>query len=307
MTELYLLTGFLGSGKSTLLKNFIRLFEGRSVQLIINDFGQEGVDGTLLAELGFGMDEIVGGSVFCACRIDEFEKALRTFVAQDTEVVVVEASGLSDPTGVRRLLSQTDRFPNIEYKGAVCVVDAVRFPKIYAKARMAVKQLAASDVALINKVDKATPDELKETRRLVEGQRPDMPVLETSYGKIDDGFLELLASSQHDDGQKAMLTADLTSRELYITLKDGISVGTLEKFLEMFIDQTYRIKGFVRTDEGMCVVDCAGNVPEIRPFGGHVDEDHVGKLVVLYGKGMHARKYLKQAMEWYHDEVVSVQ
>ena len=61
MTKLYLVTGFLGAGKSTFLKNFIRLFAGQKVQLIINDFGREGVDGTLLAELGAELDEIAGG------------------------------------------------------------------------------------------------------------------------------------------------------------------------------------------------------------------------------------------------------
>ncbi len=49
MSRLYLITGFLGAGKTTFLKNFIRLFAGRKIQLIINEFGQEGVDGVLLS------------------------------------------------------------------------------------------------------------------------------------------------------------------------------------------------------------------------------------------------------------------
>ena len=56
MSRLYLITGFLGSGKSTFLKNFIRLFPGEKMQLIINEFGREGIDGMLLEELGIGME-----------------------------------------------------------------------------------------------------------------------------------------------------------------------------------------------------------------------------------------------------------
>ena len=143
MSRLYLITGFLGSGKSTFLKNFIRLFPGEKMQLIINEFGREGIDGMLLEELGIGMEEITGGSVFCSCRFDQFEQALTTFVEPDTDVVLVEASGLSDPTGVRRLFADQSRFPDIEYAGAVCLVDAVRFPKVYAKSRACLRQVSA--------------------------------------------------------------------------------------------------------------------------------------------------------------------
>ena len=180
MSKMYLVTGFLGAGKSTFLKNFMHLFDDVKMQLIINEFGKEGVDGALLAELGIGLEEITGGSVFCSCRLDQFEKALNTFVQPDTDVVLVEASGLSDPTGVKKLFRAEDnRYPNIDYKGAVCLVDAVRFPKVYAKSRTVVKQIAASDVVLINKTDIATEEQLAKTKELVLNQRPNVTLLET--------------------------------------------------------------------------------------------------------------------------------
>ena len=74
--ELYLITGFLGAGKTTFLKNFARQFAGRRLRLIINEFGRVGVDGTLLRELDAALDEISNGSIFCACRLDQFEAAL---------------------------------------------------------------------------------------------------------------------------------------------------------------------------------------------------------------------------------------
>ena len=71
MQRLYLITGFLGAGKTTFLKNFIRLFPGQKIRLIVNEFGREGVDGALLTELDAFLTEIAGGSVFCACRMDQ--------------------------------------------------------------------------------------------------------------------------------------------------------------------------------------------------------------------------------------------
>lgn len=195
MSKLYLITGFLGAGKTTFLKNFICLFAGKRIQLIVNEFGKEGVDGVLLSDLGAFLEEISGGSVFCSCRLDRFEDVLRQTADLNADVILVEASGLSDPTGVRKLFSQTERFPNIDYQGAICLVDAVRFTKIYATARSCVKQLAASDIVLVNKVDMATREQLEETLRLINGQRPEMPILQTSYGRVEGSILELLNAS----------------------------------------------------------------------------------------------------------------
>lgn len=165
-------TGFLGAGKTTFLKNFIRLFAGQKIQLIVNEFGQEGVDGVLLSELGAFLQEISGGSVFCSCRIDQFEKALRESADVSADVILVEASGLSDPTGVRKLFHQTGRFPHIEYQGGICLIDAVRFPKLYATARTCVKQLAASDVAVINKSTAPARSSWKKRSRSCGGSVP---------------------------------------------------------------------------------------------------------------------------------------
>ena len=99
MGKLYLITGFLGAGKTTFLKNFIRLFAGQKIQLIINEFGQAGVDGVLLSDLGAYLNEIAGGPVFCSCRLDPFENGLRKSADIHSDVIQVEATGLSVPPG----------------------------------------------------------------------------------------------------------------------------------------------------------------------------------------------------------------
>lgn len=310
MSRLYLITGFLGSGKSTFLKNFIHLFPDRKLQLIINEFGREGIDGTLLAELGIGTEEITGGSVFCSCRLDRFEQALTTFVAPDTDVVLVEASGLSDPTGVRRLFADKKRFPDIEYAGAVCLVDAVRFPKVYAKSRACVRQVASSDVALINKTDLALPEQLAETRSLIAGQRPDMPVIETVYGRVDGTLLELLQKKQKEaeesgkgPGQDMPLIADLTARKLMVCVRPQITVYSLRKFIEMFSDAAYRVKGFIETQEGMMLVSCTGNIVSVEPWGQPVPARLAGRLIILSGGGMPVRKRVREAAAWYPEVI----
>ena len=308
MSRLYLVTGFLGAGKTTFLKRFLRLFAGQKLHLIVNEFGKEGVDGELLAGLGAYLQEISGGSVFCSCRLDQFEKVLRQSADVNADVILVEASGLSDPTGVRRLFAQTDRFPHIEYMGGVCLIDAVRFPKLYATARTCVKQLASSDVAVINKVDRATPEQLEATRALLRGQRPDLPVIETSFGEVGPGILELLAQSKHDPAAEMPLTADLTLRKLNIHIAPTITSYDLRKFVEMFIEDTFRVKGFIETaDAGLCLVDGVGNVCTVEGCALEVPAEKRGWLTVLSGAGMPVKKAVKDAAKWYSESILAIE
>lgn len=307
MSKLYLITGFLGAGKTTFLKNFIRLFSGQKIQLIVNEFGQEGVDGVLLSELNTYLNEISGGSVFCSCRLDQFEKVLRQSRDVNADVIVVEASGLSDPTGVRKLFSQTDRFPNIDYRGAICLIDAVRFPKLYETARTCVKQLASSDVAVVNKIDRANDEQLAETISLIQNQRPDMPILKTSFGRIDSDVLDML-KQVHSLPQKDMpLTADLTLRKILVEVSSSITPYELQKFIEMFLEVTFRVKGFIKTSDGMYLTDCVGNVVSLTKYDGDVPEEKAGKLIILSGAGMPVNKRVNEAVHWYQDKIVFLQ
>ena len=307
MSKLYLTTGFLGAGKTTFLKNFIRLFSGQKLQLIVNEFGQEGVDSVLLSELDAFLQEISGGSVFCSCRIDQFEKALRESADVNADIILVEASGLSDPTGVRKLFSQTGRFPHIEYMGGICRVDAVRFPKLYATARTCVKQLAASDVAIVNKTDRASAEQLAETLSLVRGQRPDMPVLQTSFGEVDDSIFGLLENARALPDADMPLTADLSLRKLNIQIAPTITAYELQKFIEMFIEETFRVKGFILTADGLQFADCVGNVAQVEPCKLEVPEEKVGYLTVLSGAKMPVRAAVKKACEWYQPHILAVE
>ena len=306
MSRLYLITGFLGAGKTTFLKNFIRLFAGEKIQLIVNEFGQEGVDGVLLADLGAYLQEISGGSVFCSCRLDQFEKVLRQSADVAADVILVEASGLSDPTGVRKLFSQTDRFPHIDYRGAVCLIDAVRFPKLYATARTCQKQLAASDLAVVNKTDRASKEQLSETLTLIRGQRPDMPVIQTCFGAVDAGILDTLAKAQALPAGDMPLTADLTLRKLLVTIDPSIPPYDLQKFIEMFSEVTFRVKGFIQTSQGMYLADCVGNVVSLSPYEGEVPEGKAGRLVVLSGAGMPVAKRVREAAAWYPAYILDI-
>jgi G3E family GTPase len=241
MTKLYLVTGFLGAGKTTFLQRFVTLFHDQKLALVINEFGKRGVDGLLLSHLNTSINEINNGSIFCACRLEEFEHALLELQTQQPDVIIVEASGLSDPTTVGTILGQKDRFPDIEYAGAICVADGVRFHKVYQTARVCKMQLAVSDLVLINKADVATQDHIDEIKTVALAQKPNRPVHETTYGEMKQEWLEELRTPNEEDGSTAIHTHDVTLQKLSLRPM-GFSSMELAVFLKRIAEDTYRIK-----------------------------------------------------------------
>ena len=144
MIGLYLITGFLGAGKTVFLKDFIRNNSNIRLKIIVNEFGKEGIDGALIRETGAKVEEISNGSIFCSCRIDQFEDALAQAAADKPDMILLEASGLSDPTSMTAILKQ-ERFSQIDYLGCVCMVDPKTIQKVLAGVRVGIKQLEAAD------------------------------------------------------------------------------------------------------------------------------------------------------------------
>ena len=302
--ELYLITGFLGAGKTTFLRNFVRQFSQKRIYLIINEFGRTGIDGSLLREVDAMMAEINNGSIFCSCRLDQFEKVLEEAVTQKPDVILVEASGLSDPTNIQKILSSGD-FYSIQYRGSICLVDACRFQRVVETARMCRKQVAVSSLALINKTDLASREQIDRIRTQLLEINPGIRMVETSFGSFEPQWLSLIQPEPVMD--EAFATQDLTLQKACVRFTSSVTPVQLRGFLTLLGEETYRMKGFIKTCEGVFLADCVSSAIQLTPFAGEVEETEQGKLVLLAGKGMQLRKMLKQAKEWYGDTISEVQ
>lgn len=300
MTKLYLITGFLGAGKTTFLQNFVRLFPDRRIALIINEFGKTGVDGALLQDLEIALTEIDNGSIFCACKLEQFEDALISILEQEPELIFVEASGLSDPTAVRGILGR-ECYSGLEYAGAICLVDGVRFHKVYQTARVCRMQLAVSDLVLINKADLASPEQIDSIRTIVKAQKPGRPVYVTQFGHFEREWLAQMEQPV-PEGETEIHTRDITLQKLTLRV-EGFDRKSLTAFLKMFAEDTYRVKGFAVLPEGTFLVSCVGPMVELEPFAGEPPERNT--LAVLYGNGLPAKKSIREAIGWFPEQNVS--
>lgn len=298
MSRLYLVTGFLGAGKTTFLKRLVHCFPGQRTALIVNEYGREGVDGALLSGLGASLTEIDNGSIFCSCRLEQFEEVLRSTLSEKPDVILVEASGLSDPTGADRILGQREKFPGLTYAGAVCLVDAARFHSVYASSGVCRRQLAAADLILINKTDLVSPEQVALVRAEVEAQRPGRPVHETSFGMLDPAWLSGLDAPP-------VAAPSASRRRLTLTVGQDCSPASLERFLSVFARDTRRIRGFVPLSGEMYLADCVGPQVRLEPWQGKALNP--GRLTVLFDGVLPAPKSLWAAMTWYPECHVAVE
>ncbi len=259
MSALYLITGFLGTGKTTFLQGFVRQFQGQTLAILVNEFGKAGVDGALLQSYVADLKEIAGGSIFCSCKLETFELELSNLLAKKPDVVLIEASGLADPTTIWKLLRTRPAFAGVDYRGCICLCDAATFPKVLKTARPCKKQLSVCDVVILNKMDLATPVQWAETRTAISTQRPDVPILETSFGKLEGAQMELCLRPKLVGAERpAVITADLTLRTTTLEISKEMTSGSLSKYLQMFCEDCYRIKGLVRLVDGNFLVNCVG-------------------------------------------------
>ena len=157
-------------------------------------------------------------------------------------------------------------------------------------------QLAISDLILINKIDLATREQIDSIAAIALAQKPSRPVHETAFGEFDARWLVEMDRPQTESGPIEGHIQDINLQKLTLTVS-GFDRRSLESFLRMFAEDTYRVKGFVKLDGEICVADCVGPLVEVRSFAGEPSE--LGKLAVLFGHGLPARKSIREAVSWF--------
>jgi G3E family GTPase len=191
-TTATIITGFLGAGKTTLLNNLLNQAEGEKIAVIVNEFGEVGIDGQLIVETADTVVELNNGCICCTVRGD-LVTAIGDLVASGRPIdrLVIETSGLADPAPVIQSFVLDDILKaNIQLDAIVTVVDARHFERQFEQEE-AREQVAFADVVLINKIDLEDENSLAatearihalnplaKTRRIRDGQIPRDAVLD---------------------------------------------------------------------------------------------------------------------------------
>lgn len=292
--EVFLVSGFLGSGKTTFLNHMLRdTPPDLRLLVLMNEFGEEGIDGELVENPELEMLEISRGSIFCACVKGDFIKALYqvAFVIKP-EVLVIEASGVANPTDIGRVLF------NPMYKGVfrtlekVCVIDAANFLEQYEVFTAIEKQIEAADNFIINKTDLVDDQTVGSMKEVVLKHNPRAKFVETTYGKVSIADFvslpvgrsshsiepsertELLSDAALDEAVDRILedeAAQVTPPDRLISFTCRWLKGALDDFRQVadkVPSDVVRAKGFLFEHDNPFLYSHVGHQYEIVPFEG---------------------------------------
>lgn len=282
-----IITGFLGAGKSTLVQRWLGELPRDETAVIVNERGEVGIDGELLAAHVARLREISGGCVCCSSQAQ-----LLAALAELSETeprpkrILVETSGAASPAGVIRALGARLARERLQLDGVITVVAATRVEQALA-FDLAVEQLGFADVVVLSHVDQAS-EGLEAAEQAAQQHAPAALVVRSRQGVVESSFEELLsrrtealALPQATGGKHASIEA--VSLILDGELDEERFADWVENVLALVEARILRIKGilaFQGVAERVIVqgVSEAVDVQLGAPWEGH---ERKSRLVVL--------------------------
>lgn len=262
---LALVAGFLGAGKTTFLTRYAQRIAPRRVAFVVNEFSETDVDTPLLAQASDEVVGISGGSIFCRCKVTDFIRELGALSCRiaGMDGVVVEASGMADPSAVQSMLDESGLSNHYRFTGTITLVDPGTLAQVLDTLPAAERQVAAADVVVVSKCDLHDEARLTATEALVRSIAPRARLVRASHGEIDLDPLAL-ANPAWVDGAVAPCV-DPAFTPLSLPCPPGTDASRLAAALTELGPDLLRAKGFVPAADGCYFLDwSAGRMQLLR-------------------------------------------
>ena len=182
---LTILTGFLGAGKTTLLNRILTGNHGLRVGVLVNDFGSINIDAELVVGVDGNVMSLANGCVCCQIRDDLVESVVAMLARPESvEYVLLEASGVADPSGIFATFSDANLRDQIRLDSIICVVDADQVfahPEYPPLMELKLHQVGFADMLILNKVDLAGTEQVTKVRGWLDEHFSRLRIVETNY------------------------------------------------------------------------------------------------------------------------------
>lgn len=223
------ITGFLGAGKTTLIRHLIQNPQGKRLAVVVNEFGDVGVDGEILKSCAIpdcpaeNIMELSNGCICCTVA-DDFIPTIEALMALEPrpDHILIETSGLALPKPLLKAFDWPDIRSKITVNGVIALADAEavadgRFaPNVAAVdaqreaddsldhetplSEVFEDQISCADIILLTKTDLAGADGIAKARAVIEAESPrPIPIVEISEGVVDPRVILGLAAAAEDD------------------------------------------------------------------------------------------------------------
>ncbi len=276
-----LVCGFLGAGKTTFIVERIKNSGGKTA-VLVNEFGDLGIDGTLIrSEGGLDVIELPGGCICCSMK-EGLEKSVRS-IAQTIgpDVLLIEPSGVAEASEVIKTLTDEALAGVIRLDAVITLIDSstfLDFSQPDAFGSFFLDQVSNADLIVVNKIDVVSPAELERVAGRIRELNPSALSVETSFCRLEAPLPSGRQKSVRAEGNfgPAMEYASITpgqpiSRQQLENFSYALSAGQFGRI--------FRAKGLIRVaDGGMINFQFAGGTISALPFNAEV-----GSRIVLIG------------------------
>ncbi|MCM8541577.1 MAG: GTP-binding protein [Lentisphaeraceae bacterium] len=263
-----ILTGFLGSGKTTLLNNILTKEHGHKIAVIINEFGEIGIDGDLVVKDEDSVLELANGCLCCTVKGD-LTKIIQDLIksGQPFDHLMIETTGIANPAPVAEVFYFD---PNINNRffvnGIVTLVDSVNVDKHLDDNDECYKQIAFADLLLLNKTDLVEEERLKDINKIVSLVNPMAEQIRCKHSDVDISKIlnvvslhEQMLHDDHIENDKQVHTHhkhehhghehDSPIVSVSITSKGEFNQAKLRYWISTLLfdrsDTIYRMKGII--------------------------------------------------------------
>ncbi|TVQ42166.1 MAG: GTP-binding protein [Gloeocapsa sp. DLM2.Bin57] len=180
-----IITGFLGSGKTTLLNHILTNQEGLKTAVLVNEFGEIGIDNELIVETEDNLVALNNGCVCCTINNDLVE-AVYTVLEREQQIdyLVVETTGLADPLPVALTFLGTELRDMTRLDSIITLVDCENFSLDLFNSEAAYSQITYGDIIILNKIDLVDEADVDRLEVKIRDLKPGARILRTSKSQV---------------------------------------------------------------------------------------------------------------------------
>jgi len=201
-----ILSGFLGAGKTTLLNHILSNQQGVKTAVLVNEFGEIGIDNDLVVNTGEDMVELSNGCICCSIN-DELMEAVERVIErpEPLDYIVVETTGLADPLPVAMTFLGSELRDQTRLDSIITLIDAENFDNVVLDTQVGRAQVIYGDILLLNKCDLVSEERLEAVEQQLRAVKNDARILRSVKGEVP---LALLLSVGLFESDKVSSPAD---------------------------------------------------------------------------------------------------
>ena len=180
-----IISGFLGSGKTTLLNHILKNQVGIKTAVLVNEFGEIGIDNDLIIEGSEDMIELNNGCICCSINgelLNTVSKVLER--SEKIDYLIVETTGLADPLPVAMTFAAGDLREKVRLDSIITVIDGENFDFEINNTSIAYSQILYGDILLLNKCDLVNEEQLKKVEKFINNIKKEPMILRSTNSVV---------------------------------------------------------------------------------------------------------------------------